>query len=112
MIFKKQDGSSVEIDARPSDSVALAVRVDAPIFVTENVLKDGAVLDKGKVSKQMEDLKEFIEKVKPADFEKYDNALRHGEKPPSQPEDAESKDVDSKDEEKDEEKGDEGSKDS
>jgi bifunctional DNase/RNase len=32
------DGDSVEIDSRPSDAIALAVRVSAPIYVTEEVM--------------------------------------------------------------------------
>ncbi|TFG44749.1 MAG: bifunctional nuclease family protein, partial [Dehalococcoidia bacterium] len=40
-------GSQVEIDSRPSDALALAVRVDVPIFADESVLdKAGIVLDK------------------------------------------------------------------
>jgi len=35
----KQDGKVVTIDARPSDSIALAVRARAPIFVEDSVLK-------------------------------------------------------------------------
>ncbi|OIO38984.1 MAG: hypothetical protein AUJ75_01995 [Candidatus Omnitrophica bacterium CG1_02_49_10] len=34
----KMNGSSVEIDARPSDSIALALRADTPIYVNESVL--------------------------------------------------------------------------
>jgi len=33
-----QNGRTIEIDSRPSDAIALAVRVDAPIFVEEEVL--------------------------------------------------------------------------
>lgn len=33
------DGDSVEIDSRPSDAIALAVRVNAPIFVTDDVME-------------------------------------------------------------------------
>lgn len=41
------DGSEVEIDSRPSDALALAVRVDVPIFVDESVMdKAGILLDK------------------------------------------------------------------
>ncbi|MGD0795782.1 MAG: bifunctional nuclease family protein [Dehalococcoidales bacterium] len=41
------DGKQVEIDSRPSDALALAVRVGAPIFVEETVLdKAGILLDK------------------------------------------------------------------
>ncbi len=40
------DGRQVEIDSRPSDAIALAVRVQAPIFVEETVLqKAGVTLD-------------------------------------------------------------------
>jgi len=35
-----RDGEVVEVDARPSDAIALAVRLEAPIFVAEEVLKE------------------------------------------------------------------------
>ena len=37
------DGRHVEVDARPSDAIALAVRVAVPILVDESVLKKGAI---------------------------------------------------------------------
>ncbi len=37
------DGDSVEIDSRPSDAIALAVRVSAPIYVTEEVMDTAAL---------------------------------------------------------------------
>lgn len=41
------DGRSVEVDSRPSDAIALAVRVKAPIFAEDQVLeKAGIILDK------------------------------------------------------------------
>ena len=41
------DGGQMEIDSRPSDALALAVRVEAPIYVEETVLdKAGILLDK------------------------------------------------------------------
>ena len=41
------DGKSLEIDARPSDAIALAVRAKAPIYAEDNVLeKAGILLDK------------------------------------------------------------------
>jgi len=41
------DGGQMEVDSRPSDAIALAVRVEAPIYVEETVLeKAGIVLDK------------------------------------------------------------------
>jgi bifunctional DNase/RNase len=36
-------GKEVEVDARPSDAIALAVRVDAPIFVTEQIMEQRGV---------------------------------------------------------------------
>ncbi len=39
----KKDGERVEIDARPSDSAALAVRAGIPIFVTEEVIGQAGV---------------------------------------------------------------------
>lgn len=38
------DGREVEVDSRPSDAIALAVRADAPIFVAESVLDRAGVL--------------------------------------------------------------------
>jgi len=41
------DGGQMEVDSRPSDAIALAVRVDAPIYAEEMVLdKAGILLDK------------------------------------------------------------------
>jgi bifunctional DNase/RNase len=40
IIIKKDDERRVEVDARPSDSIALAVRAKVPIFVNEEVLKE------------------------------------------------------------------------
>jgi len=37
------DGKSMEIDSRPSDALALAVRVKAKIFITESVMDDNAI---------------------------------------------------------------------
>ncbi len=44
-ISVKTNGSVREVDARPSDAIALALRVQAPIFVEENVMKRAAVLE-------------------------------------------------------------------
>ncbi len=46
-IMLEKNGSTVEVDSRPSDAIALAVRVKVPIFVEEAVLdKAGVILDK------------------------------------------------------------------
>lgn len=42
----KMNGSHLEIDARPSDAIALALRTAAPIFVSEEVMKKASVSEK------------------------------------------------------------------
>lgn len=39
------NGTTHEIDARPSDAIALAVRCDAPIFVSEEVMNEAGIID-------------------------------------------------------------------
>ena len=44
LIYLGLNGGTVAIDARPSDAIALAVRVEAPIFADEEVLTDASIL--------------------------------------------------------------------
>ena len=46
LISIKDNGSTQEIDARPSDAIALALRMQAPIFVDESVMKRAAIHDR------------------------------------------------------------------
>lgn len=70
-IFLTKDGDVIEIDSRPSDAIAVAMRAEAPIFVTENVLMDGAVsTDSARDEEEAEEFKDFIKSIKPSDFEK------------------------------------------
>ncbi len=43
ILLKDKDGKTKNVDARPSDGVALAVRAKAPIFVDEEVLKKASI---------------------------------------------------------------------
>jgi len=43
LFLKKLDGSTVIVDARPSDAIALAVRTGAPVFVEDEILERSAV---------------------------------------------------------------------
>ena len=66
-----KDGETLEIDARPSDAIAVAMRCDAPIFVTANVLMNGSVsTDTAKDEEEAQEFKDFIQNIKPSDFEK------------------------------------------
>jgi bifunctional DNase/RNase len=65
------NGSEIEIDSRPSDAIALAVRADAKIFVADEVIDDSAIEfnqepeDSGEV---IDEFKKFLENVTPEDF--------------------------------------------
>lgn len=42
-LMVRADGKQIEIDSRPSDAIALAVRLSTPIFVAESVLEKAAI---------------------------------------------------------------------
>ncbi|UCC66218.1 MAG: bifunctional nuclease family protein [Deltaproteobacteria bacterium] len=68
------DGEELEIDSRPSDAIALAVRAQAPIYCTEKLLKEASDLGLLKQRSDLddsEDMKKWLESLKPEDFGKY-----------------------------------------
>lgn len=69
--LKNEEGKEIEIDARPSDAIAVSIRVEAPIFVTANVLANGSVsCDSAKDEEEAQEFRNFIQSIKPSDFEK------------------------------------------
>ena len=71
MYLRDKDGNITEIDSRPSDAIAVAIRVDAPIFVTANVISNGSVsTDSAKDEEEAQEFKKFVQSIKPSDFEK------------------------------------------
>jgi uncharacterized protein len=64
----RTNGELQEIDARPSDCIALALRMQAPIFVSDKIVLEEAVPEKGAEAADMERFKKFIEDLKPQDF--------------------------------------------
>lgn len=62
-LILEADGKEIEIDARPSDSVALALRFKAPIFVTEGVIQQASIPDKSKMAEENRKFREFVEHV-------------------------------------------------
>ena len=75
MIYLTHKGKEISIDARPSDALALSLRVDAPIFVSEAVIKKSAQIDlksepkdKTEQGKKWQDI---LERLNPEDFGKY-----------------------------------------
>ena len=74
LFLTKEGEETLEIDARPSDAIALAMRAEAPIFVTANVLMNGSVsTDSAKDAEEAQEFKDFIQNIKPSDFEKLMN---------------------------------------
>ncbi|MBP3925270.1 bifunctional nuclease family protein [bacterium] len=66
-----ETGDSLQIDSRPSDAIAVAIRVDAPIFVTANVISNGSVsTDSAKDEEEAQEFKKFVQSIKPSDFAK------------------------------------------
>ncbi len=63
-----KDGEVLKIDARPSDAINIALRTGAPIFVSPEVLKDIQTEEENDVDE--EDLKDWLESIKPEDFGK------------------------------------------
>lgn len=68
-----RDGETFTLDARPSDALALAVRLHAPIYVSESVLDTAALPDFDAVERdererEAEAFHEFVEGLSPEDF--------------------------------------------
>ena len=71
LFLVNEEGNTLEIDSRPSDAIAIAIRVDAPIFVTANVISNGSVsTDSAKDEEEAQEFKKFVQSIKPSDFEK------------------------------------------
>jgi bifunctional DNase/RNase len=61
-------GERFEVDARPSDAIALALRTNSPIFVAEKVVVNATIVDKEKCREEMSEFKRFLENLSPTDF--------------------------------------------
>jgi bifunctional DNase/RNase len=71
LITVSVDGTELEIDSRPSDAIALAVRSGAPIFAAEAVIEESAIeFEHEDVNEEevVEEFKKFLDEVKPDDF--------------------------------------------
>ena len=66
-----QDGAEIEIDSRPSDAIALAVRTGAEIFADDRVIEESAIEFEGEdVNEEeiVEEFKSFLDRVTPEEF--------------------------------------------
>ncbi len=79
VIHLRVGGAEITVDSRPSDAIALALRVAAPIFVEEEVVRKAKSVE---VTKEAEGIKtddpdrlrEWLENIKPEDFGKFNKA--------------------------------------
>ncbi len=62
---------TLELDARPSDAIALALRVEAPIFVAQAVLDQAQTISPDVEPDQEEKMKKWFENLENEDFGKY-----------------------------------------
>ena len=67
-LIVRRNGEAQEIDARPSDGIALALRMQAPIFVTDKIVLEETVGDKKAEVEDEQRFRKFIEQLKPSDF--------------------------------------------
>ena len=65
LIHLNRKGEEIIIDSRPSDAIAIALAVDAPIFVAEQVIEKARTID---MEKEGDQLKEWLESLNPDDF--------------------------------------------
>lgn len=67
----REGGQELEIDARPSDAIALAVRSDAPIFAADAVIDEASIEFEGDEVEEddiVSQFKEFLDRVTPDEF--------------------------------------------
>jgi bifunctional DNase/RNase len=62
------DGRTAEVSSRPSDAIALAVRIDAPIFAAEEVLEQAGIELRDEEETEVQKFREFLDQVSPEDF--------------------------------------------
>jgi hypothetical protein len=80
LITLEYNGNKVTVDARPSDAIAIALRLNCAIFVADHVVKDAIRVETSKETggkvivgfeQDKEKLKEILEKMNPEDFGKF-----------------------------------------
>jgi bifunctional DNase/RNase len=70
VIFLEVNGTEVAIDSRPSDAIAVALRVKAPILVAEKVIREAKSIDltEDRPAEDTQSVRDWIENLKPEDF--------------------------------------------
>jgi bifunctional DNase/RNase len=71
VIWLERDGQTLSIDSRPSDALALALRMDCPIYVEEEVLKSSKVSEATSDKATHEELRKWLENLNDEDTGRY-----------------------------------------
>ena len=71
VIWLERDGRVISIDSRPSDALALALRVDCPIFVDDDVLKTSKQANSVNDRVSSEELRKWLENLNDEDLGRY-----------------------------------------
>ncbi len=71
LIWLETDGQVISVDSRPSDALALALRVDCPIYVEEEVLKNSKVSGAASDKVTNEELRKWLENLNDEDIGRY-----------------------------------------
>lgn len=71
VIWIEQEGERICIDARPSDALALALRVDCPIYVSEQVMELAKMAPSASDNASAEELRRWLENLNDEDLGRY-----------------------------------------
>ncbi len=71
LIWVEQHGEMIAIDSRPSDALALALRLDCPIFVDDDVLKSSKISTAVSDKANSEELRRWLENLSDEDLGQY-----------------------------------------
>ena len=71
VIWLEKDGALISVDSRPSDALALALRLDCPIFVDDSVLKSSKMASAVTDRVNSDELRRWLENLNDEDLGRY-----------------------------------------
>ena len=71
VIWLERDGQLISIDSRPSDALAIALRLDCPIYVEETVLKTSKAANAVSDSATKDEVRRWLENIPDEDLGRY-----------------------------------------
>jgi bifunctional DNase/RNase len=71
LIWMEREGQTMSMDSRPSDALALALRLDCPIYVEDQVLKSSKITSVVSEKSSNEELRKWLENLSDEDLGRY-----------------------------------------